>query len=72
MRILVVPERRITGEASDREKFEAWAGALPGLIGGPLCAPTRQHHQLRVDEQVSFVNGVCVPVDGGFLASSGL
>ena len=36
MRILGVPERYITGEASDFEKFEKWYGCLPSLIGNPL------------------------------------
>lgn len=36
MRILGLPERVITGQASDYEKFEAWYGSLPRLIGNPL------------------------------------
>ncbi len=36
MRILGVPERYITGEASDFEKFEAWYGCLPRLAGNAL------------------------------------
>lgn len=36
MRILGVPERLITGEASDREKFDAWYACLPKLIGNVL------------------------------------
>ena len=31
-----VPERLITGDAADREKFRAWAGVLPGTLGNPL------------------------------------
>ncbi len=36
MRSAGVPERCITGEASDEEKFHAWAATMPKLIGNPL------------------------------------
>ncbi len=36
MRILGIPEKFITGDASDFEKFEVWYNALPRLIGNPL------------------------------------
>lgn len=36
MRILGVPEKFITGDASDFEKFEVWYTSLPRLIGNPL------------------------------------
>ncbi len=36
MRILGVPERYITGDATDFEKFERWYACLPRLIGNPL------------------------------------
>ena len=36
MRILGIPEKYITGDASDFEKFEVWYNALPRLIGNPL------------------------------------
>lgn len=36
MRILGVEEKRITGKASDFEKFKAWYESLPRLIGNPL------------------------------------
>ena len=36
MRILGVPEKYITGDASDFEKFEKWYGCLPKLAGNPL------------------------------------
>ena len=36
MRSCGLPERVITGDASDYEKFEAFATALPSLIGNPL------------------------------------
>lgn len=36
MRIAGVPERLITGDATDREKFDAWAAVVPDTIGNPL------------------------------------
>ena len=36
MRIAGVPERVITGEATDREKFDAWAATVPRTLGNPL------------------------------------
>ncbi len=36
MRMLGVDERLITGDASYRDKFLAFAGAMPELIGNPL------------------------------------
>jgi glucuronate isomerase len=36
MRSNGVPEALITGCASDREKFDAWAATMPRLIGNPL------------------------------------
>lgn len=36
MRIAGVPERLITGDASDREKFDAWAATVPQTLGNPL------------------------------------
>lgn len=36
MRILGVPEEKITGSASDYEKFCAWYESLPRLAGNPL------------------------------------
>lgn len=36
MRILGIPEKYITGDASDFEKFEMWYTSLPRLIGNPL------------------------------------
>lgn len=38
MRIAGVPERLITGDATDREKFDAWAATLPQTLGNPLFA----------------------------------
>jgi glucuronate isomerase len=36
MRIAGVPEGLITGDASDREKFDAWAATVPKTLGNPL------------------------------------
>lgn len=36
MRILGIPEKYITGDASDYEKFEKWYGCLPRLAGNAL------------------------------------
>lgn len=36
MRIAGVPERFITGTATDREKFDAWAATVPQTLGNPL------------------------------------
>lgn len=37
MRIAGVPEARITGDATPREKFEAWAATAPKTVGSPLA-----------------------------------
>lgn len=36
MRIAGVPERAITGDASDREKFDCWAATVSQTLGNPL------------------------------------
>jgi len=36
LRTLGVPESHITGDATPKEKFDAWAKAMPYLIGNPL------------------------------------
>ncbi|MBM7551562.1 glucuronate isomerase [Thalassobacillus pellis] len=36
MRYMGIDERYITGDATDYEKFQAWANAVPRLIGNPL------------------------------------
>lgn len=36
MRIAGVPEQAITGNASDREKFDRWAATVPQTLGNPL------------------------------------
>jgi glucuronate isomerase len=45
MRSSGVPERLITGDAPDAEKFMAWAGVVPATIGNPLFHWT--HLELR-------------------------
>jgi glucuronate isomerase len=45
MRTLGVPERLCTGDASDWEKFEAWARTVPDTLGNPLYHWT--HMELR-------------------------
>ncbi len=36
MRAMGISEELITGPASDRERFDAWAATVPNLIGNPL------------------------------------
>ncbi|PTX53980.1 D-glucuronate isomerase [Melghirimyces profundicolus] len=45
MRANGIPERLITGDASDKEKFRAWARTVPYLIGNPLYVWT--HLELK-------------------------
>lgn len=45
MRANGVPERLITGEADDEEKFHAWARTVPYLVGNPLYVWT--HLELK-------------------------
>jgi glucuronate isomerase len=45
MRTNGVPERFCSGDASDREKFEAWARTVPETLGNPLYHWT--HMELR-------------------------
>lgn len=45
MRIAGIDERRITGDASDRERFQAWAETVPHCLGNPLYHWT--HLELR-------------------------
>lgn len=45
MRANGVPERMCTGDATDREKFDAWAATVPHTIGNPLYIWT--HLELR-------------------------
>ncbi len=45
LRALGVPERLVTGQASDREKFDAWAAAVPFTVRNPLYHWT--HMELR-------------------------
>ncbi|SDJ03168.1 glucuronate isomerase [Billgrantia gudaonensis] len=45
MRCAGIDERRITGDASDRERFQAWAETVPDCLGNPLYHWT--HLELR-------------------------
>jgi glucuronate isomerase len=55
MRACGIPERLITGNAPDREKFHAWASTVPRTLGNPLYHWT--HLELKrifgVDEVLS-------------------
>ncbi|HZG73341.1 MAG TPA: glucuronate isomerase [Chondromyces sp.] len=48
MRIHGISEDKITGNASDWEKFEAWAQTVPHLIGNPL------HHWTHMELKMFF------------------
>ena len=39
MRSNGVDEKYVTGDSTDREKFQAWAETMPKLIGNPLEPP---------------------------------
>lgn len=58
MRIAGVPERLITGEAGDREKFDAWAATVPMTLGNPLFHWTalELHRFFGIDELLSAQN----------------
>ena len=45
MRTIGIPERLVSGDGSDWEKFEAWAGTVPETLGNPLYHWT--HMELR-------------------------
>ncbi|PAU78231.1 glucuronate isomerase [Halomonas salipaludis] len=45
MRCAGIDERRITGDVSDRERFQAWAETVPDCLGNPLYHWT--HLELR-------------------------
>ncbi len=56
MRSCGLPERVITGDATDYEKFEAFATAMPSLIGNPL------YHWSHLELQRYFdYNGILSP-----------
>lgn len=52
MRSNGIPESHITGNAPDREKFQAWAETLPMLIGNPLYHWTHLELQRYFDVHV--------------------
>lgn len=53
MRICGVPERLITGDASDAEKMAAWEETLPKLVGNPLFAWSQQELTFLKDHPLS-------------------
>ena len=55
LRSLGIPEEKITGDSSDREKFDVWAAAMPYLIGNPL------YHWTHLELQRYF--GIQEPLD---------
>jgi len=56
MRACGVPEKYVTGDASDYEKFEAFAGIVPRLIGSPV------YHWAHMELQRYF--GIDTPLSG--------
>jgi glucuronate isomerase len=59
MRTNGVPEAQITGEASDEEKFQAWARTVPMTIGNPLYHWTQMelHYPFGIDELLDEASG---------------
>ncbi|WP_028216542.1 glucuronate isomerase [Paraburkholderia oxyphila] len=57
MRALGNDERYITGDASDREKFDVWADDLPSCLGNPL------YHWSHLELRAGF--GIDDPISGG-------
>jgi len=58
MRIAGVPERLITGAATEREKFDAWAATVPQTLGNSL------HHWTALELKRYF------GIDGALTAGS--
>ena len=56
MRAAGVPEEKITGDADDREKFRAFAAAMPQFIGNPV------YHWSHLELQRGF--GIYEPLSG--------
>ncbi len=54
MRILGVPEEKITGSASDFEKFRVWYESLPRLVGNPLFQWSQMELALLGEELLPF------------------
>ena len=57
MRICGVPERLITGDASDGEKFAAWQAILPKLVGNPIFVWARQELLFLGLDPESYLHG---------------
>jgi len=62
MRACGVPERLVTGDAPDREKFLAWSATVPSTVGNPLYHWT--HLELRryfgIHELLSPATGAAI------------
>lgn len=61
MRTNGVAERLCTGDAGDREKFDAWAATVPHTIGNPLYHWTHLNRAGR-----SVLPTPAVAGDGGY------
>ncbi len=55
MRAAGIPEEKITGDADDREKFRAFAGTMPQIIGNPI------YHWSHLELQRGF--GIMEPLN---------
>ncbi len=62
MRIAGVPERLITGDATNREKFDAWAATVPQTLGNPIFHWTALElkRYFGIGEMLSPENAGCV------------
>jgi len=58
LRAMGVPEEKVTGNASDEEKFQAWAETVPNTLGNPLFHWTALElkRYFDVDEMLSGDN----------------
>ena len=67
MRILGIPEKYITGEAGDYEKFEKWYGCLPRLAGNALydwsCMEFKTLFDITLEPFAATAMEVSVAVD---------
>jgi glucuronate isomerase len=59
MRTLGIEEKYITGDASDYEKFQAWAKAVPYCIGNPLYHWTHLELKRYFDVDIVLNEGTC-------------
>lgn len=75
MRADGVNEEKITGKASNREKFNAWCATMPDLIGNPLYHWT--HLELKryfgIDALICPENANAIwPTDSGAASDTGV